>query len=127
MASEKLAKACLCRPGGGHPGTTHHVQEKMLRVLKGRPDVRRELGFGDDYHACCAYIDSLINVARVIENLAPAGGDCGAANPEYPWTDANGQVLCPAEYGFPEIAKTDVVKFQGLVCGLFRAFGLSVN
>jgi hypothetical protein len=126
MASEKLAKAYLCRPGGSHPGTTHHVQEKMLRVLKGRPDVRRELGFGENYHAYCAYIDSLISVAKVVENLAPAGGDCRTMNPEYPWADTSGQVLCPAEYDYPELAKTDVLKFRQLICGLLRAFGTPV-
>jgi hypothetical protein len=66
-------------------------------------------------------------VARVIEKLAPVGGDCRTMNPEYPWTDASGQVLCPAEYDFPELSKTDVLKFRQLVCGLLRAFGLPVN
>lgn len=127
MASEKLAKACLCRPGGGHPGTTHHVQERMLRVLKGRPDVRRCLGYGEDCLAYCRYIDSLLPVARAVENLAPVGGDCTTANPEYPWQPSPGQVICPTEYGFAEFAKTDVVKFQTLVCGLLRALGAPVR
>jgi hypothetical protein len=46
-------------------------------------------------------VNSLLPLARRIEELAPAG-DQDAPNPEYPW-EVNGEVKVPVQESFPEI------------------------
>jgi hypothetical protein len=45
MASEKLAKAMLTAPGDDQAAPISHVMfVRMLQVLKGRPEIRRQMG-----------------------------------------------------------------------------------
>jgi hypothetical protein len=125
MASEKLAKGFLCDPNGANPHRrTHYAFVNFLKVSKGRPDLRNRLGYGHNYKAYSAYIDSLLPLAERIEKLAPVGGDFDTMNPEYPWIDARGDVICPANYNFPDFGKTELAQIQKLLSGLFRTIGL---
>ncbi len=74
MASEKLAKAFLCpMTGETPPPVQHKILVRFLRLSKGRPEIRRQLGYTQDYRAYCSYVDSLLDIAQRIEDLAPVG------------------------------------------------------
>jgi len=90
-------------------------------MSKGRPEIRRQLGFERNYRAYCTYIDSFLDLAERIERLAPVGGE-ERVNPEYPWADIAGNVLCPASYAFPEFGRQEITSFQHLTDALFRIF-----
>lgn len=122
MATEKLAKAFLSSATGGRPPRVHTALVRFLKMSKGRPDIRRRLGYaGKNSPAYCSYIDSLLDVAGRIERLAPVGGQ-ERPNPEYPWEDDNGEVVCPVDYCFPEFGRQEIVAFQHFTDGLFRIF-----
>lgn len=121
MATEKLARAFLSPPSGVQPPRVHTALVKFLRMSKGRPEIRRQLGYEDNFPACCTYIESLLGLAERIEGLAPVGSD-ERVNPEYPWADAVGNVLCPANYAFPEFNRQEITAFQNLTDALFRIF-----
>lgn len=123
MATEKLAKAFLSPNNGSPPPKVHAALVRFLRISKGQPEIRRKLGYQNNYGAYCAYIDSLTDMASRIERLAPVGGQ-ERVNPEYPWTEDNGNVACPVDYAFPEFQRQEIVKFQQLTDGLFRIFAL---
>lgn len=121
MATEKLAKAFLSPPNGGCPPRVHTALAKFLRISKGRREIRRQLGYGENYHAYCLYIDNLIDIAERIEHLAPVG-DKEHVNPEYPWKDNTGVVICPATYHFNEFKCQEIASFQHFTDNLFRIF-----
>lgn len=121
MASEKLAKAFLSPSNGEPPQKGHLRLVTLLKVIKGRPEIRRNFGFATDYYAFCSYVDSLTPFARQIELLAPVGTDDRRMNAEYPWLDPTGQVVHPAIYGFPEFPKTELIRFQNFLSSLFRS------
>ena len=119
MATEKLAKAFLCAPSNTPPAKTHYAIVQVLNASKGRPEFRKALGYEGNYHAYCAYIDSLLEIAEGVEKLAPVGANT-KVNPEYPWKDDDGEVQCPARYAFSEFERTKLVKFNALLLALFR-------
>ena len=122
MATEKLAKAYLCDWKSGPPKKTHLGLVDFLKRSKGRRELRRKLGYGDkkNYAAYVTYIDSLLDIAGKVERLAPSG-KLNQVNPEYPWRDDDtGAVICPLEFGFPVLEKTDLVKFNKFISNLFR-------
>jgi hypothetical protein len=121
MATEKLAKAFLSPHAGSPPPRVHTALARFLRMSKGRPEIRRQLGYEGNYQAYCSYIDSLVGVAERIERLAPVG-DQERPNPEYPWVDGTGNVVCPAGYAFAEFGRQEIINFQCLTDGLFRIF-----
>jgi hypothetical protein len=121
MATEKLAKAFLSPRSGRPPPRVHVALCNFLKMSKGRPEIRRLLGYENDYHAYCSYIDSLLSVAERIEKLAPVGGQ-ERVNPEYPWLDHDGNVVCPASYSFCEFGRQEITSFQHLTDSLFRVF-----
>lgn len=121
MATEKLAKAFMSPPTGDSPPKVHNILVKFLQISKGRPEIRRKLGYESNPLAYSSYINSLIGVAGQIEGLAPTAAD-ERPNPEYPWANAAGDVQCPAHYHFPEINWQEIVAFQHLTAGLFRIF-----
>ena len=121
MATEKLAKAFLSPCSGRPPPRVHVALCKFLNMSKGRPEIRRLLGYENDYHAYCSYIDRLLSVAERIEKLAPVGGQ-ERVNPEYPWLDQDGNVVCPASYSFSEFGHQEIISFQHLTDALFRIF-----
>jgi len=120
MATEKLAKAYLCSPNGGPPPKIHNAFVRFLKVSKGRPEIRRKLGYDNNYNAYNSYIDNSLETAEKIEKLAPVGGSHERLNPEYPWLDTSNSIICPACYSFPEFSKLELVKIQTLISSLIR-------
>ena len=111
MASEKTAKSFLCKKGSqSKPQKSHKVLTQFLHASKGHPFIRERLGFGDNYLAYCTYIESIMDIADKIENLAPSGTK-EQPNPEYPWL-VDGAVYAPCQYAFDELDKTALIKFQ---------------
>jgi hypothetical protein len=100
VASEKMSKSFTAAAGGSRPPRTHHTLVTFMRIARGMPNIRRACGFqqSGSYHA---YIDSLIPVARQIENLAPVG-DLDRPNPEYPWEQGTG-IVAPVEHPFHDL------------------------
>jgi hypothetical protein len=94
----------------------------MLKIIKGHPAIRKQMGF-NKANAWVSYIDSLLDIAKRIEKLAPVGGNFDQLNPEYPWKNSKQQICSPVEYNYNEFDKTELVKFQHLVCSLFRVMG----
>lgn len=121
MSTEKLAKAFLSPPSGEQPPRVHAALVRFLRMSKSRPEIRRQLGYAENYRAYCSYIDSLLGVAEQIELLAPVGGQ-ERINPEYPWDAGGGSVICPSLYGFSEFGRQELIAFQHLTDALFRVF-----
>lgn len=120
MATEKLAKSFLIRTDSESPKKTHLVLVRFLRVLSGNPDIRERLKFGNNPKQFKAYIDRLIPLAARIEALAPIGGDLERLNPEYPWLNAQNEVICPADYDFHQFAPNDVMRFADFIDRLLR-------
>jgi hypothetical protein len=124
MVSEKLSKGILTPSGSNTPAPMSHVMfVRMLKAIKGRQDIRRQLGYRSA-HVFGSYIDSLLDLAGRIERLSPDQAGLTRPNPEYPWwTDrARNQVLAPAQYGFPEFDRRNrrMDKIDRLVGALLR-------
>ncbi len=124
MLSEKLSKAVLLTPKSADPPEpSHAVFVRMLRTLKTRPDVRRQLGFGNNAKAFWAMIDGMLPLAYKLEQLAPALAGFTRPNPEYPWHDrASSTVFCPALYRFADfdLHSPPLVHLLNLVIRLLR-------
>lgn len=122
MATEKLAKGWLATEGNPAPPVpTHSGLVRLLQTLKGRPDVRRELGIRDA-SVFRAFVESLLDLADQIESLAPSAAGFGRPNPEYPWREpATGLVVVPAEFAFPAFDPrgAKMVKLDRLIDDLF--------
>jgi len=118
MVTEKLAKGFLAKAGRAEwQQTSHAAFVTMLRTIKGRPDVRTQLGYKDS-QSFNRYIDSLLPLADKIEKLAPALAGTTRPNPEYPWKDrGSSDVLVPAGFAFPEFDPSDpvMVKLMNLI------------
>jgi hypothetical protein len=99
MATEKLAKSYLCSLQNGHPKITHFALVKFLKICKRQPDIRAKLGFENKHTRFSSYIDSLLPIADMIEQLAPVGTKLDRPNPEYPWI-SNKEVIPPIDYDF---------------------------
>ncbi|MFP4054125.1 MAG: hypothetical protein ACLFV7_09705 [Phycisphaerae bacterium] len=123
MMTEKLAKAFLVRPGASNPPPlSHRAFVSMLRVIKGRNEIRKALGYGNK-KSYRAYLDSLLPIADRLERLAPALAGTSQPNPEYPWRDARtGQVEAPVDYPFPDFdpRRPEMAKLMTLVPQLLR-------
>ena len=119
MATEKLAKAFTCGPNNNPPKASHPALVRFLQISKGRPDLRRDLGFQNN-STFRAYIDSLLPLAEKIENLVPEGNHLNKPNSEYPWS--NGHVLSPLDYNFKTICGNvpNMNKFKTLIANLIR-------
>ncbi|MBW3623676.1 MAG: hypothetical protein KY468_09750 [Armatimonadetes bacterium] len=100
VATEKMSKGFAASVGGPRPPRTHHTFVTFMRIARGMPNLRHACGFqqADPYRA---YIDSLLPVAHLIENLAPVG-ELDRPNPEYPWEQGD-EVAVPVEYPFPDL------------------------
>ena len=124
MSTEKLAKAFSCPPGGAPPRTTHAALARFLRISKGLPKLREQLGYGGsrNYNAFVSYIDSLLPFAEKIESLAPEGRRLDKPNPEYPWKSQAGDVIAPIDHPFREIWSdvTSMNKLRNLMVNLMR-------
>lgn len=120
MATEKLAKSFLVGDSSEPPRQTHQALVTFLRVVSSRPEIRVRLKFGNDPKQFRAYINKLVPLAARIEDLAPAGGKTGRSNPEYPWLNSQQQVVCPADYRFPEFAPNEITRVAAFTESLLR-------
>ena len=100
MATEKMAKGFLTRPGGSRYGRTHDAFVRFMRASKARLEFQTASRFTRSSQFI-AYVDSLLDIAQRIEDLSPDGED--HPNPEYPW-ETNGMIVIPLEYPFTELA-----------------------
>ena len=120
MASEKLAKSFLCHGSLKPYKKTHYALVRFLKSSKRTTNVSRLLGYTNNHLAYCSYVDSILEAAKRVEDLAPVGGDYDKLNPEYPWKDSSGAIQVPVDYPFAEFSRTDLVRMQTLVSDLFR-------
>lgn len=123
MATEKLAKSFLCDRHGRPPPKSHFAFTRFLKISKGRPEIRRKLGYASNYIAYCVYVDNLLPAAAKVEALAPTGTDTNEPNPEYPCEETAGNVLAPANYGFREFSRVELIHLQTFVNNLLRTTG----
>lgn len=115
MATEKLAKSYLSAGASEPPKKTHLALVRFIKALSSNPDIRDRFTFGNNRRQFKAYIDSLIPLAEQIEALAPVGGDIERVNPEYPWLNGRQEIMCPADYSFPEFTKSDLVRLARFI------------
>jgi len=123
MATEKLAKGFLCNADDPPPKKTHFVLVRFLQVSKHRPEWVKRLGYEGRNRVYASIVDNLLPLAERIEKLAPVGGDFDRINPEYPWMDSGGKVICPAAYSFPDFRKRELTTFLTLISSLFSIIG----
>jgi hypothetical protein len=104
MASEKLAKALLISGPLSLESITqsHAAFVKFMHTASNNRKLQRAFGMKKAQHR--AQFKSLLPLACEIELLAPALAQRGP-NPEYPWEDAAGNILSPANYPFPLITQ----------------------
>ena len=69
MTTEKLAKGFLSPSDGTAPARVHYAFARFLQTVKGTPKLRRICACGPSQIK--AYVDSLLPVAKNIEDLAP--------------------------------------------------------
>jgi hypothetical protein len=123
MVAEKSAKGLLCDPtSAAPPAPTHSAFVRLLQVLKTRPEIRRQLGY-TDAAVFKRYLDSLLDLAAKIEDLAPSAAGFARPNPEYPWRDVNsGEIAVPFEFRFPEFDPKGprMQKIDALIRALLR-------
>jgi hypothetical protein len=107
MACEKISKAHLCL-GGADPESLHQSHTSAAKVI---PLIARELLRRDSFKISRSGSErtdhtklsrEIAKLAREIELLAPSVKDSGRRpdNCEYPWEDAAGALLVPAEHDF---------------------------
>jgi len=104
MASEKLAKALLVAGPLSLESITqsHAAFVKFMHIASNNRKLQR--AFSIKKAQPRAQFKSLLPLAYEIELLAPALAQRGP-NPEYPWEDAAGNILAPANYPFPLVIR----------------------
>jgi len=76
-----------------------------------------------DHPPSKTYIDKkVIPWAEKLQNLVPVGAS-DRLNPEYPWLNGRGEVVCPASYDFPEFSKEELIGFATFIDNLIRVTG----
>jgi hypothetical protein len=72
MVTEKLAKWMLADPADSEPPpAVHNAIVRLLQTIKGRPDLRKRLGYSDA-SIFRAFINSMLDLAGRVEGLAPS-------------------------------------------------------
>lgn len=104
MASEKLSKALLVV---GHSSLetiaqSHAAFVKFMHIASNQRKIQKTLGMKKSQQR--AQFKTLLPLAYEIELLAPALAQNGP-NAEYPWKNASGNILAPADYPFPLIKR----------------------
>lgn len=123
MVTEKLAKGLSISPTSQEPPQpVHSGFVRLLQTLKGQSFVRKRLGYNDQA-VFRNFINSLLGLARDIEQLAPALAGFTRPNAEYPWRDLGSRnIVVPVQHDFsafdPRSAK--MIKLEGLLAGLLR-------
>lgn len=109
MMTEKFAKSVLTPDSATNPPAMSHAAfVNCLRVIKGRPEIRRMLGYKDT-KSFSRYIDSLLPIAARIESLAPSIAGTSQPNPEYPWrTQTGDEVIVPCQHDFQDLGPQSV-------------------
>jgi hypothetical protein len=109
MVAEKLSKSLMIPPGATtSPRFSHAAFVSCLRALKGRPEVRRKLGYSH-VSIFSAFVDSVLPFAEQVEKLAPTFAGETKPNPEYPWQPPNThEVIVPADFDFPELGPANL-------------------
>ncbi|HLX65250.1 MAG TPA: hypothetical protein VKX17_28535 [Planctomycetota bacterium] len=104
MSCEKLCKAHLCAKGTNPDDLTgsHAYVANVLPTIFRMQFARH---FDRNLRSQARFVRRVSHLARQIELLAPAVRDGGRRmdNCEYPWEDAAGHVVVPAEYSFPNM------------------------
>jgi hypothetical protein len=123
MVSEKLARGFQMRAASRQPPPLEHKGfVRMLQMIKGRPEIRRMLGYGDTA-SFVAFVDSLLDLASRVERLAPSHAGLTEPNPEYPWWDPrSGEVYVPSQFAFADFDPRSprMVKLEQLLQDLLR-------
>lgn len=122
MMTEKLAKGLMAPRNNAPPVKTHAAFVRCLQHIKGRPDLRRRLGYRER-SVFRSFIDSLLPLASEIERLAPNFSGTTQPNPEYPWQPkVDDEVVCPASFSFPVFnpKQTHMIRLVRLVENLLR-------
>lgn len=103
MTTEKLAKGYLAYDNN-RPEQIHNVFLKFMRSIRGNPELSRLYGCSPRQFR--EFIDSLLPLAKQLEEVAPAGGK-DKPNAEYPW-ELDNSIYVPATYNFPGLSFTGV-------------------
>jgi hypothetical protein len=123
MVTEKLAKGFMADPSDPQPpNPTHGAFVRLLQTIKGRPEIRRSLGY-QDAQIFRQFINSLLDLAVRVERLAPGAAGTTAPNPEYPWRDpVTGVVHAPIDFDFAIFSPRDakMIKLENLLDSLIR-------
>ena len=118
MVTEKLAKGLLASPEDTNPpAPVHGALVRLLQSLKGQPHLRKQLGYNDPA-IFRRFINSLLDLAASVEQLAPSAAGFDRANPEYPWRDKiSSQVLAPIDFRFDafDARNPQMIKLEALV------------
>ena len=123
MVTEKLAKSYASHPNSTEaPATSHAVFVRLLQAIKGRPDLRRKLGY-ENADVFAQFINSLLPLADKIQRLAPNFAGTTNPNPEYPWRDqATNEVIAPVDFEFsdfgPKLAQ--MIELERLIDAMVR-------
>jgi hypothetical protein len=116
MATEKLAKAYLSPTDGGKPRRTHKAFVRFLQICRTDRRIRKACNMARDQFR--AHVNSLLDTAGRIEDLAPVG-EVERPNPEYPWQEngRSGPIIAPVDYPFlrHQLDQHTMVKLLGLV------------
>jgi hypothetical protein len=109
MVTEKLAKGYQAPPADyDHSPKIHTGFVRFLQTLKGNTSIRDGLRY-DPGPVFNRFLDSLLDLAKRIEQLAPSAAGLSRPNPEYPWRDAGtSEIRVPADYDFPDFSPRDL-------------------
>lgn len=124
MCSEKLAKGLSSGSSNAAPIPSQVAIVRMLQLIKGRPEVRKALGF-PNAASFNESIGSLLDLATKIQSLAPSVAKMSQPNPEYPWPDkGSGLIVAPCDYDFATFnsTKPQMIKFLKLIRGLLKIY-----
>jgi hypothetical protein len=123
MVCEKVAKAFLVRSTADDaPPAIHNIFVRFLQGLKSQRDIQLLLGY-HDVKIFRRYIDSMLDLARRIEQLAPSQAGLNQPNAEYPWRDAvTGTIFAPVDYEFPlfDVGDPRMIRLERLITALLR-------
>lgn len=117
MATEKLGQGFATAPGGPQPPKVHRAFVGFLRSVKSSAQLRQACLCGPGQ--VDAYINSLLPLARLVEDLAPSNANDGP-NPEYPWLGQTG-IIAPVDYEFENL-QFDARRMVNLLKFLDRCF-----
>jgi len=118
MDTEKLAKGYRAPPNDyDHSPQVHTGFVRFLQTLKGNISIRGILRYGPG-PGFNLFIDSLLDLATKIEQLAPSAAGLTKPNPEYPLRDiGTGEIRAPVDYDFPGFSPRELsmIRMEALI------------